>query len=234
MTEFTGMPLQPGSARKIIVDLFNETPQWYRADLAKAMVDRHLASGGVKGTQPPDAIAKKVLSSLKDEGRVTQTGVKGLWAKADLTKGPEREVQTPEEVAEDEELEDIVENSSGTIEIGSGSEAVYLYYSPNDKDLAVLKGKAVWECKIGFTTTLPVQSRILSQGVKTAFSKMPVIALVIKTGNAVCLERAIHSALRMVEADAPDSPGTEWFITNPQRIIDWYESFMAATQKLAI
>jgi hypothetical protein len=234
MAEFTQVPLQPAIARKIIVDLFNEKDRWLRADLARAMVDKHLASGGVMGTQPPDAIAKKVLSSLKDEGRVVQTGAKGLWAKADLTQVLERKDPTPEEIAEDEEVEDIAETNSRTIEIGSGSEAVYLYYGPSDKELADLKGKAVWECKIGLTTALPVQSRIFSQGVKTAFSKMPVIALVIKTDNAVCLERAIHSALRMVEADAPDSPGTEWFITNPQRIIDWYESFMAATHKLAI
>jgi hypothetical protein len=237
MTEFAQLPLQPRIARKIIVNLFNEKSLWLRADLAKAMLDKHLASGGAMGTQAPDAIAKRVLSSLQDEGRIAQTGARGIWARADSAHGFLGEPQTPEEVIEEEETEEveaIAAIDSGTIEIGSGSEAVYLYYSPNDKELADLKGNAVWECKIGATTALPVQSRIFSQGVRTAFSKMPVIALVIKTDNAVCLERAIHCALRIVEADAPDSPGSEWFITNPQKIIDWYKLFIEATHRLAI
>jgi hypothetical protein len=237
MTAFSQLPLQPGIARKIILNLFNEKALWLRADLAKAMVDKHLASGGAMGAQAPDAVAKRVLSSLQDEGRIAQTGARGLWARADSAQGFQAEPQTPREFVEKEEfeeVEDIAEIDSGTIEIGSGAEAVYLYYSPSDKELADFKAKTVWECKIGATTALPVQSRIFSQGVRTAFSKMPVIALVIKTDNAICLERAIHCALRLVEADAPDSPGAEWFITNPQKIIDWYQSFMEASKKLAI
>ena len=45
MAGFAQLPLQPRIARKIIVNLFNEKPLWLRADLAKAMLDKHLASG---------------------------------------------------------------------------------------------------------------------------------------------------------------------------------------------
>ena len=75
------------------------------------------------------------------------------------------------------------------------------------------------------TQTLPVEARIFSQGVKTALSKMPEIALVIKTNNAPLLERAIHTALRQLDLVAPDSLGTEWFITNPERIESWYRVY---------
>jgi hypothetical protein len=41
---------------------------------------------------------------------------------------------------------------------------------------------------------------------KTALSKMPEIALVIKTDNAPLLESAIHTALRQLDLVAPDHP----------------------------
>jgi hypothetical protein len=95
-----------------------------------------------------------------------------------------------------------------------------------------IKKQCVWECKIGMTTVLPVEARIFSQGVKTAFSKAPTIGLVIFTENAYRLEKALHHALHLVGAEAPESLGSEWFLTNPQKIQEWYEAFFVATEKL--
>jgi hypothetical protein len=38
----------------------------------------------------------------------------------------------------------------------------------------------------------------------------------------------LHSSLRLVGAEVPDSPGNEWFVTSPTRVEAWYESFLNA------
>ncbi len=65
MTTLDKLPLQPAAARKIVIELVNDKPQWLRSDLSKAMVDRHIASGGILGQQAPANIAKKVLRYLE-------------------------------------------------------------------------------------------------------------------------------------------------------------------------
>ena len=50
----------------------------------------------------------------------------------------------------------------------AGSECVYLYFNPNDRRLAELEGRDVWECKIGRTSSCDAIARILGQGIRTA------------------------------------------------------------------
>lgn len=230
-----GIPLQPSNARKVIVDLFNEQSQWTRSELAAEVSRRHHNAGGTDGTQSPSTVVKKCLSVLRQEGRV-QPVAKGVWIRLDPSTqiDPSGNIQPKFSLAElepsNEEASDLDEDDedapkSEQITIGQGEEAVYLYFNPNDRELAKLRGLDHWECKIGRTAQLPVDSRIFAQGIKTALSKMPVIGLVILTDNCVLTERAIHSALRHVGVEAPDSPGMEWFLTNPMRIASWYEAY---------
>lgn len=179
--EVQGVPLQPNNARKFVVDLFNEQPQWTRSDLANEVLKRHHSAGGTDGTQSPTTVVKKCLSVLRQEGRV-QSVAKGVWIRLDPSTqidssgniqakiNPAQIEESADEPFELDEEED-GSPSAEQITIGQGEEAVYLYFNPNDRELAKLRGLDHWECKIGRTSQLPVDSRIFAQGIKTALSK---------------------------------------------------------------
>jgi hypothetical protein len=237
---YKGLPLQFSITRPILIKLFDSQDLWRNDDLVRAVVKEHEDAGGVVGRMEPSEIVRKMLYSLREEGRI-ESPVRGVWVKKqplgsklntiDLDKIPD-ENSTPTSQA-DEEMEEIeVLSAKKSPTIGVGTEAVYLYFNPSEKELADIKHQTVWECKIGMTTVLPVEARIFSQGVKTAFSKAPTIGLVMLTNNAYRLEKALHHALHMVGAEAPESLGSEWFLTNPEKIQAWYETFIAATEKL--
>jgi hypothetical protein len=237
MTYSTAIPLQPFHARKIVLELFNEKPQWSREELSKEVIRRHENSGGVTGIQSPTMVVKKCLSLLRQEGRVTPVA-KGIWISIDPSSIIEatgaidqsQPIATTKLISDDsidaDDEDEEFQAKSEQLTIGQGEEAVYLYFNPNDRELAKFRGSDCWECKIGRTKHLPVDTRIFSQGIKTALSKMPVIGLVILTENCVLTERAIHTALSNLSLEAPDSPGMEWFITNPKRVADWYLSYL--------
>jgi hypothetical protein len=237
MTSSRGIPLQPVNARKIVLELFNEKPQWSREDLSKEVISRHEKAGGILGIQSPTIVVKKCLSLLRQEGRVSPV-VKGVWvsvdpsSKIDTTGANDQSEPLPttnlisNDLVDTDDEDEEFQTKSEQLTIGQGEEAVYLYFNPNDRELAKFRGSDCWECKIGRTKHLPVDTRIFSQGIKTALSKMPVIGLVILTENCVLTERAIHTALSNLSLEAPDSPGMEWFITNPKRVADWHRSYL--------
>lgn len=234
-----GLPLQGIRARQLIIELLAGKKFWSRADLVKAVVERHEQEGGAIGKQDPTAVVKNALSGLKEEGRVFSPSL-GIWAKVgDSSESPDvggdsAEVSEPslETTSSDDDLGlgDLPSEKT----IGAGAEAVYLYFNQSDQELAQYKNQEIWPCKIGMTTVLPVTTRIISQGVKTAFSKPPVIGLVILTENAYRMEKSLHHALHMAGAECTESLGSEWFYTNPSRIEDWYKVFFDATSKLKI
>jgi hypothetical protein len=136
-----------------------------------------------------------------------------------------------EAVDEIDEIEPVIRPEK---EIGKGIECVYLYFNPNDRELAELKGRDVWECKIGRTSNCDATPRILSQGIRTALSRLPTVGLILRTDDSLALETALHSALRLVGAEVPDAPGDEWFISSPTRIEAWYLNFQTALAAIDI
>jgi hypothetical protein len=233
ISDFSGIPLTSAIARPIIIALFKETPQWTRQELASAVERMHMDRGGVRGTQPPVAVVKKVLTGLAEEGAVKSVS-SGIWRRVSTDDASPRIADPSTEsvsptilsaaIEEDEELP-IRE------EIGKGPEAVYLYYNPNDRELAELRGRDTWECKIGHTLG-DVDFRIAGQGARTALSHPPVIGLVIRTDNAVLLERALHGSLRLADREVVDSIGNEWFFTSPDRVKQWYAAYIDSLKQL--
>jgi hypothetical protein len=63
-------------------------------------------------------------------------------------------------------------------------------------------------------------------------SHLPTVGLLLRTDDSAALERALHSALRIVGAEVPDSPGDEWFITSPARIEAWYVAFQKSLEPI--
>jgi len=218
-----GVPLTALSARPIVRWLFEKNPQWRRKDLAAEVQRIHARFGGVSGAQQAVMVIKKTLQHLVAEGDIESvTNGFGLWRyKGAAEAGSADVIQCGAELAgapdEDEDAA-VIET------VGEGSESVYVYFNPNDRRLASLEGRGTWECKVGRTEG-SVHARLLEQGAKTALSHTPVIALVMRTPDAGALERAVHAALRLADATVDDSPGTEWFMTSPERIKKWHEGF---------
>src|SRR5690625_2118358 len=100
---------------------------------------------------------------------------------------------------------------------GCGDSAVYLYYYETYKKLSLLQNGQTWPCKIGKTDRNPF-IRILSQ-ISTALPELRTTEFIIETDKASLLEKTLHSILKLKGKQIEDSPGTEWFDTNPDEII---------------
>ena len=72
------VPLTPGVARGIVVELFQEQQVWERAALATKVAEIHRQRGGQPGQQSPLNVVKRVLSSLNKGGKVKNFAF-GRW-----------------------------------------------------------------------------------------------------------------------------------------------------------
>src|SRR6266853_1107294 len=176
-TDSMNVPLMASVARRIMEELFQKRAQWRRAELAAEVERIHLERGGTKGKQDAQRIVKKALAALEEDGKV-ESPAYGQWrwkASGSLPSNlPSHDGvvldNLPIPTDEDKEEEITPER-----QIGEGPESVYLYYNPNDRKLAGLEGRDFWECKIGRTAAADAPVRIISQGAKTALSRIPVV-----------------------------------------------------------
>ncbi len=228
MAESAALPFVRPVVRQIIEGLFREQSQWKSGDLVNRVIQSHRARGGSVSANPNFTI-RRVLQDLRSDGLVITPG-HGWWrwtgSSPDGLIPEEQAIDTTASV--DDAIDDLEPDIRPDKEVGAGSECVYLYFNPNDRRLAELEGRDVWECKIGRTASRDAIQRILGQGIRTALSRLPTVGLVLRAEDSAALESALHSSLRLVGAEVPDSPGNEWFITSPARVEAWYESFQNA------
>ena len=229
----TGQPFARPIVRQIIEELFRTQSTWKTGALVDRVVQLHRQRGGF-AVSNPDFTIKRALQDLREDGLLTSPG-HGWWSLTNAS--PEgssisEEPVTKTIVSPDEAIDDFERTLRPEKEIGAGTECVYLYFNPNDRELAEHRGRNIWECKIGRTSSCDAIPRILGQGVRTALSRSPTIGLVIRTDNSAALENALHSTLRLIGAEVPDSPGNEWFVTSPSRVEAWYVSFQNALRLL--
>ena len=227
--ETAALPFVRPVVRQIIEGLFREQSQWKSGHLVDRVVQSHRERGGSVVPNPGFTIGR-VLRDLRDDGLVIAPG-HGWWRWTDSSSSvpPVPEEQATDTIASvDEATNDFEPIIRPDKEVGAGPECVYLYFNPNDRRLAELEGRDVWECKIGRTSSRDAIQRILSQGIRTSLSRLPTVGLVLRTDDSSALENALHSSLRLVGAEVPDSPGNEWFITSPALVEAWYENFQIA------
>jgi len=223
-SEQAALPFVRPVVRQIIEGLFRGQSQWKSGDLVDRVVQSHRERGGSVVPNPAFTI-RRVLQDLREDGLVIAPG-HGWWRWTSASIPEEQAADTIASV--DEAINDFEPIIRPNKEVGAGPECVYLYFNPNDRRLAEIEGRDVWECKIGRTQGRDAIQRILGQGVRTALSRLPTVGLVLRTDDSAALESALHSSLRLVGAEVPDSPGNEWFITSPARVEAWYESFQNA------
>ena len=120
---------------------------------------------------------------------------------------------------------------------GNGKNWVYLYYLSSDK--ARNRGNASekshlereWTCNIGRTSARkPVEGRILKE--TRPFREKVIIELLLRTDEEVRLESGIHTTLKLRGKHIPPEDinrEREWFITNPDKVIEIYEFLMGVS-----
>ncbi|RKU11648.1 hypothetical protein C6501_12230 [Candidatus Poribacteria bacterium] len=102
---------------------------------------------------------------------------------------------------------------------------VYIYYYPAYKELAELKGKDKWPCKIG-RTERDAEKRIKEQG--TGMPEHATQEVVIKTDDPNSLEQTIRSLLKRKGMHIQEAPGDEWYLINSEiakKVAEAFEDF---------
>lgn len=226
ITQQPGIPLQPVYARNSILQLLGEQDSWQRTDLAKRLEADHLAAGHVLGTQDTLTVTKKALTYLQDAGYVQSDG-RGNWSLKNIPGNQQQIADTsPSGAPTTNQPAQHPTINDGRVYLGDGAESVYLYYFENDRELARLRGRDTWDCKIG-RAGADVDQRVSDQA-RTSRSKRPMIAVVIRTDQAFYLEQVIHNSLKIVDRHIVGErghTGVEWFDTNPDRLIAWWKGY---------
>ena len=85
-----------------------------------------------------------------------------------------------------------------------------------------------WPCNIGRTKSKkPVEGRILKE--TRPFREKVITKLLLRTDEEIKLENGIHTVLKLRGKHVPPEDinrEREWFITNPDKVIEIYEFFM--------
>jgi hypothetical protein len=224
----SGVPLTPSVAKSIIVELFEDKPQWTTAELIQKVPAIHRDRGGVPGRDSIKNVINKALGYLDDDGFIHNKAY-GVWERTgEDVHGPhlvEEAAQAPAAVQPRIKVEKI---------LGEGPESVYVYYYESERELATYRKDSVWQCKIGESGTSDPIDRVIAQ-CGTSRHTLPKIPLVIKSYDSEGIEKLIHRVFRLAGLGIKnDSCGDEWFMTNPQQIDICYESIHDLIQKLRI
>lgn len=201
--QYYGLELTPNVFAELLIQLF-DGKQFKRDRAVMEVTEYHRNKGGVLSKTEYISVFKKACQILNAKG-MTNVGY-GTWrlcfheTKAEI-------IQVSEE-----KIDDIVAD----VVIGDGAKAVYVYYFDVYKKLALAKGAAYWECKVGRSDKDPLQ-RIIGQS-GTCYPELPHIALIIRCHNSHQLEAAIHNILKLRNRWIEDAPGSEWFMTTPNEI----------------
>ncbi len=226
---YCGVPLSPAIASELLTTALSQTHlPASRKSLVDFVRDSHTRGGGHLNADIT-ATVKKALRTLKFSGRITSPR-QGYYRSADVLQ------EYIEEVGDDIKSSisaptDPLRRLRVEKEIGCGPEIVYVYYNRNDRRLAELEKRDYWECKIGMTSG-ELDTRILGQGVLTAFARLPIVGLSIRTDNSKRLESILHEVLDRYGHKVSDGGGAEWFYTSPDRVEAWYQTHCAGVSAL--
>ncbi len=213
--KYKGVPLTPNIAGDLIIEIFAGQTK-LRNEIVDAVVEAHVSRGGKKSNaQNIPRTIKKALENLRKNELVTNPST-GYWSISGVVDSELNKDESVEEEADNVEGVDIVNNIKAIKTFGEGSSSVYVYYYPTYKKFAEINESQLWECKVGMSERDPIL-RVLSQ-TGTALPELPTLALLIKTNEPRMLESTLHGILTLKNRKLPDSPGSEWFKTNPSEI----------------
>lgn len=212
MKNIQGLKLTPNEFKDLLIELY-DGKQFERKSAIKTICNYWKNNGGIIEDKDYSTVFKKVCSLLKDKG-LKNKGY-GVWTL----------MYTKKEICNIEiTMDESMESYNADKIIGEGDNSIYLYYYESYKELSYLRNSVYYACKIGRTDRDPLQ-RIYSQ-MGTCFPEKPHIALIIKCNNSVEIEKTIHSILKIRKKQMKDSPGKEWFLTNPEEVEEIYRNII--------
>jgi T5orf172 domain len=225
---YKDLPLTPAIASELVIQfLETQLRPSKRVDIARYVIGKHSELGGISVPNSEDRI-KKALATLVED-KLVQSPINGYYKVSALDSLAVPLVIDDQNLIVQESSEDILVSERI---LGSGPEIVYVYFQEAERKLAVFENKTSWPCKVGYTAGT-LTNRILSQGIATSMSRLPIVGLEIRTEDGRDLERVLHFALNFAGCWIPDSVGTEWFETSPEKIANWYTQFCEAMKQLS-
>lgn len=224
---YSRLPLTPSIAAEHIVEFLSAAARPVRrSDIIDYVEKKHVSAGGWLDSVNIVSTIKKAINRLIDEGKAKRQ-ITGWYSSADLPETPPSStLQLICPVVEPDDDLLIPE-----IEIGFGSEVVYVYFNDAERRLAAFENRVVWPCKVGFTSR-SITVRILGQSPFTSMARLPVVGLVIHTDDGQGLERVLHLALEAAGAWIDEGAGSEWFNTSPSKISDWFSAYQTSLAHL--
>jgi hypothetical protein len=228
--QYEGLRLTPSIAMEHIERLLWSNSRLFpRKEILETVASAHARLGGAPATDLKESI-KSALANLVESGRIVRRAV-GFYSRpnagAETTTGRTDLLEARERPDDDAPDDLLIERS-----IGEGSELVYVYFNHAERRLAELEGRDCWPCKVGFTAR-DLRTRINAQGAGTSMHRYPCFGLVIRSDDACSLERSLHHALAAANCRIEGPFGNEWFLTSPDRIVEWYDAHRACLGKLA-
>jgi len=222
--EFENQSLVPSIAKQLILDYFNGQLIKFE-HISKIVLKKHLQDGGIIDKPARiNGIISKALQSLAKENLAENPSYRN-WriGEIDAFSEPDNDGSPDDSGIEELKKKILKKDDEVPIEkmVGEGDNIVYCYYLPAYLELADKRKETFWPCKIGRTDGDPL-IRVLNQ-VSTALPEFPTIALAIKTNDARSLERAIQNILNLKKRKISSSPGSEWYLTNPDEVLNIYE-----------
>jgi len=228
---YAGIPLSPNGISALILELFSgKTVE--RQEIVDLVLRTHIERGGAKPRSAdfPRSV-KKALANLKKSG-IASNPAFGFWQiqgsepmdDDDDEGGDENHIE-PASSPEDLESEELV--SAADIVLGKGRSAMYVYYYPAYRDAARQKLQFEWPCKIGRTDRDPL-NRVISQAA-TALPEYPHMGIILWTDSPSKWESLLHNILRIRGKTISQAPGSEWFMTSIDEIIEIID-FVMRTQ----
>ena len=197
--KYAGRPLTEKIARELVIEIFSGNTGIKKREIKRAVDEAHTSRGGRLSTNEVHPVSG-VLSVMKKQG-IANNPTRGEWS-----------IFNPDVYL------DVPSDSGAVRTLGSGKNAVYLFYYPAYRCLAECEGRDFWACKI---------DKVGSQ-VPTAMPEPPEIRLVFKTDDSENLEQTIHNVLKFRGKHIGDAPDGKWFMTSPNEVEEIYRSLVGS------
>lgn len=216
------VPASPAVIKDLIPGILVSHGVLKRIEISARLRQVLPAKGFVPNT---NAALKRALSQLLAEGLINSPRT-GWYKSPDSSTTEIAHSESEAELPSTDELaiEPATRKLKISRQIGEGPESVYVYFHDAYFELAQRNGVSTWECKVGWTVGDP-DVRIMGQGALTCFPRCPVIGLVIRTHDGRNLEHVLHAALSYSGARVSNGAGSEWFLTSPDLVEQWFLQF---------
>jgi hypothetical protein len=165
------LPLKPKRATDLIKEILDSNPHvaMMRANLIGPVLDLNMERGGAPPTTSPEWTIKKALARGVKEGKFRRHPNDDEYYLSARSPGDATPINDLTPVSDACPKTDVSETAAPVqkpalvieIEIGEGPNAIYLYFDPDKRTLAQHNHQDVWPCKIGCTSRINVETRIL-------------------------------------------------------------------------